>query len=332
MLTNSHRERLNEETPVVMTGDAIVRPALNRENAEAGRNDQSVSEYRDGNSARISLPHFTSTESISIGTPQFGVASELNRNARISSDGLEPCDGNKAEAGRKLTGHRERLSEETSCIKDDAIVRSYGKQNHKRATEMIAPSLSIERVTIQREFSLGIARGRFGEIQTSKLSLIDSNPETATRAKITKNSNHAERLSEKATYRVDAIVRSHTNNKYERLAEMTNPSDGWRVTNSTICGTEVWWGSCEGGKLRALLMAGSLPLKGGSEKFPLIDSNAEIANEAEGESYRERLSEETSYMDDAIVRSYGNNNHKRLAEMTGPVERRVTRKHLYTVR
>ncbi len=253
MLINSHRERLNEETPVVMTGDAIVRPALNRENAEAGRNDQSVSEYRDGNSARISLPHFTSTESISIGTPQFGVASELNRNARISSDGLEPCDGNKAEAGRKLTGHRERLSEETSYM-DDAIVCSHRNKNYEKSAEMTDSSQSIEKVTIQRESSL------------------------------------------------------------------------------SICCAKIWRRGSEGGILCTLLIAGSLPLKGGSEKFPLIDSNAEIADEAEGESHRERLSEETSYMDDATVRSHGNNNHERLAEMTGPVERRVTRKHLYTVR
>ncbi len=56
----------------------------------------------------------------------------------------------------------------------------------------------------------------------------------------------AERLSEKATCNeVDAIVRSHTNNKYERVAEMTTPSGDRRVTNSTVCGTEIWRCGCE---------------------------------------------------------------------------------------
>lgn len=60
-----------------------------------------------------------------------------------------------------------------------------------------------------------------------------------------------------------------------------------------------------------------------SEKSSLIDSNAEIANEAEGASHRERLSEKTAQAD-ATVRSASNRKMQRLAEMTSPAEKRVT--------
>ena len=52
-----------------------------------------------------------------------------------------------------------------------------------------------------------------------KLALIDSNAEMPTRRK-TSNS-HRERLNERAPEVGDVIVRSHTNRKYERIAEMT---------------------------------------------------------------------------------------------------------------
>jgi hypothetical protein len=53
-------------------------------------------------------------------------------------------------------------------------------------------------------------------------------------------------------------------------------------------------------------------------EFPLMDLNPEIGNKAEGlMTHRERLNEETAQAE-AIVRSVGNNNLQRAAEMTAP--------------
>ena len=131
----SHRERLNEETPVHVTGDAIVRSASNQKMQNAAEMTASSQSIGRVTSVRIPFPHFTCTKSVPIGAPQFGVASELKRNARILSDGLEPCDGNKAEADRTLIGHRERLSERTSYM-DDAIVCSHRNKNYEKSAEM----------------------------------------------------------------------------------------------------------------------------------------------------------------------------------------------------
>ena len=46
------------------------------------------------------------------------------------------------------------------------------------------------------------------------------------------------------------------------------------------------------------------------EKFPLIDSEAEMPTRRKVKNHRERLSEETSILDDAIVRPCGNSNRK----------------------
>ena len=56
-----------------------------------------------------------------------------------------------------------------------------------------------------------------------KLALIDSNAEMPTRRKQARIfAGHRERLNERAPEVGDAIVLSHTNRKYEKLAEMTN--------------------------------------------------------------------------------------------------------------
>jgi len=62
---------------------------------------------------------------------------------------------------------------------------------------------------------------------------------------------------------------------------------------------------------------------GASNKPTLIDLEAEMANKAEAERHRERLSERAP-KGDAIVRTCRNNNCKRLAEMSSPAEKRVT--------
>lgn len=111
---------------------------------------------------------------------------------------------------------------------------------------------------------------------------------------------HRERLSERAPQVGDAIVRSHTNNKYEKLAEMTNLLP------------EVSEGITE----RRTFTKYSLNSMG-EFKFSLIDSNAEMPTRRNQEDLdRERLSERTVNLTDAIVWPLGNSNLKRLAEMT----------------
>jgi len=55
----------------------------------------------------------------------------------------------------------------------------------------------------------------------------------------------------------------------------------------------------------------------GTEKSLLIDLNPEMGTRGKRKQ-PERLNEETPLVGDAIVRSHGNNNHERLAEMTNP--------------
>ena len=54
---------------------------------------------------------------------------------------------------------------------------------------------------------------------------------------------------------------------------------------------------------------------GASNKPTLIDLEAEMANRAQAETQRERLSERAPEKGDAIVRSHGNNNHESHTEM-----------------
>jgi hypothetical protein len=69
-----------------------------------------------------------------------------------------------------------------------------------------------------------------------KSTLIDSNPAMATRRKA--SDSHRERLSELTPRIGDAIVCSHTNMKYEKLAEMTSllptGSDNRRLFSPTL--------------------------------------------------------------------------------------------------
>jgi hypothetical protein len=55
----------------------------------------------------------------------------------------------------------------------------------------------------------------------SKSTLIDLNAEMPTRRKQAEVAGHRERLNKPTSRTDDAIVRSHTNRKYENLAEMT---------------------------------------------------------------------------------------------------------------
>ena len=57
--------------------------------------------------------------------------------------GMFNDDAYLLEAARNylLVGHRERLSEEAS-EKEDAIVRSYGNENHERLVEIASPAIS----------------------------------------------------------------------------------------------------------------------------------------------------------------------------------------------
>lgn len=95
--------------------------------------------------------------------------------------------------------------------------------------------------------------------------------------------------------------------------------DGGNYIRQNIGYAELNGGPFGRGQTFRLISLGLTVLKDTGRQFPLIDSDAENANEAEGASHRERPSGETSFMDDAMVRSHRNMNYERPAEMTGPL-------------
>ncbi len=140
-------------------------------------------------------------------------------------------------------------------------------------------------------------------LAVKKSLLIDSNAGMPTRANLGLLALDADRLSEENSVSKTgyAIVGTHGNKNRERSAEMTDPLE--RVTN-----TQQSRYSDGLNKIVAVI------------KSYLIDSDAEIAKEAEPERDRERLSDRTP-KGDAIVRPSRNKNWMRLAEMTSPFAR-----------
>ena len=103
-----------------------------------------------------------------------------------------------------------------------------------------------------------------------------------------------------------ATVRSYGNSNHKKLAEMTSSINNMMSNNLSMARKwSIWPCFKETWKLESLL----------------IVSNPVIGNEGQAKlmlMQPERLSEETSFLDDAIVRSHGNTNHERSAEMTDP--------------
>ena len=84
-----------------------------------------------------------------------------------------------------------------------------------------------------------------------------------------------------------------------------------KANGAPVQSTASWlWNGVNFGQLRPL------PVEIQDRKFSLIDLEGEIPNKAEGESHRERLSERTPNMGDAIVCSASNMKMQKSAEMT----------------
>jgi hypothetical protein len=137
---------------------------------------------------------------------------------------------------------------------------------------------------------------------------MDLNAVMQTRGK-QEQSVQPERLSPEAPVRPgDAIVRAHGNANHERAAEMTALSRMPRLITISRGSQQ----NLNGGRPRVSEDRESL----------VIDSNAEMptrAKQANDAGQAERLSPETPlHAGGAIVRSHGNRNRERLAEMTSP--------------
>jgi len=154
----------------------------------------------------------------------------LTKPILIKLDAEKPTDCKQAEY-RRAAVTTERIGLQTGVCDSLNITGIKNRKNSAEMTEsfpngksnnmqMLHLTLTLTLKTMNCKKQLSRTGSYLQECKISKSSLIDLNAEMPTRAKTI--TGYAERLNEKTPRNGDAIVRSHTNKKYEKLAEMTN--------------------------------------------------------------------------------------------------------------